>query len=40
MGQVATLIDRVLRDVTNETEIAAVRKEVNELMQNRPLFNF
>ena len=40
MGQVATLIDRVLRDVTNQTEIAAVRKEVNELMQNRPLFNF
>ena len=40
MGQVATLIDRVLKDVTNETEIAAVRKEVNELMQNRPLFNF
>jgi glycine hydroxymethyltransferase len=40
MGQVATLIDRVIRDVTNETEIAAVRKEVNELMQNRPLFNF
>ena len=40
MGQVAKLIDRVLRDVTNETEIAAVRKEVNELMQNRPLFNF
>ena len=40
MGQVATLIDRVLRDVTNETEIAAVRKEVNELMQNRSLFNF
>ena len=40
MSQVATLIDRVLRDVTNETEIAAVRKEVNELMQNRPLFNF
>lgn len=40
MSQVATLIDRVLTDVTNETEIAAVRKEVNELMQNRPLFNF
>ena len=38
MQTVATLIDRVLSDVTSESEIACVRSEVNALMQDRPLF--
>ena len=38
MQTVATLIDRVLSDVTSESEIASVRSEVNALMQDRPLF--
>lgn len=34
------MIDRVLTDITNETTIATVRKEVNEMMSNRPLFHW
>ena len=37
-NSVVSLIDRVLSDIDNETEIAAVRKEVNDLMANYPLF--
>ena len=36
METIVSLIDRVLSDI--ETEIAAVRKEVNDLMANYPLF--
>jgi glycine hydroxymethyltransferase len=38
METIVSLIDRVLSDIDNETEIAAVRKEVNDLMANYPLF--
>ncbi|MFA6676760.1 MAG: serine hydroxymethyltransferase [Bacteroidales bacterium] len=37
MPKVVELIDRVLEDVENEDVITAVRKEVNEMMSNRPL---
>ena len=37
---IVDMIDRVLTDITNETTIAAVRKEVNEMMSNRPLFHW
>lgn len=36
--QIVQWIDRVLSDVNNETEIEAVKKEINALMQNYPLF--
>ena len=38
MDYIVSLIDRVLSDHENEATIAAVRKEVNELMENYPLF--
>ena len=38
MQTVATLIDRVLSDVTSEREIASDRSEVKALVQDRPLF--
>ena len=38
METIVSLIDRVLSNIDNEAEIAAVRKEVNELMANYPLF--
>lgn len=38
MDQIVDLIDRVLSDPENEENIAQVRKEVNALMQNYPLF--
>ena len=38
MEAVVALIDRVLHDPENEENIAAVRKEVNAMMENRPLF--
>ncbi len=38
MDYIVGLIDRVLSDPLNEEVIAAVRKEVNELMANYPLF--
>lgn len=36
--KIVELIDRVLSDINNDTVIAEVKKEVNELMSNRPLF--
>ncbi len=38
--QIVELIDRVLSDVTNETVIEAVKKEVNALVHDRPLFKW
>ena len=38
MELIAELIDRVLADAENEENIAAVRKDVNALMANYPLF--
>ena len=38
MEYIAELIDRVLADAENEDNIAAVRKDVNALMANYPLF--
>ncbi|MBO5855403.1 MAG: serine hydroxymethyltransferase, partial [Alistipes sp.] len=38
MDYIAELIDRVLSDPENEANIAAVRKDVNELMSQYPLF--
>ena len=38
MDYIVGLIDRVLNDPENETNIAAVRKDVNALMANYPLF--
>lgn len=38
MDYIVSLIDRVLSDHENEDTIAAVRKEVNELMASYPLF--
>ena len=36
--RIVDLIDRVLMNLDNESEIAAVRKEVNEMMSSYPLF--
>jgi glycine hydroxymethyltransferase len=38
MDYIAELIDRVLCDPENEANIAAVRKDVNALMTEYPLF--
>ena len=38
MEYIAELIDRVLADAENEENIVAVRKDVNALMENYPLF--
>ena len=38
MEYIAELIDRVLSDAENEVNIAAVRKDVNALMEQYPLF--
>lgn len=38
--KIVELIDRVLTDITNDTEIEQVRKEVNSLMGDRPLFKW
>jgi glycine hydroxymethyltransferase len=40
IAKIVELIDRVLTDISNEATIDAVRKEVNELMGNRPLFQW
>ena len=40
IAKIVELIDRVLTDISNEATIEAVRKEVNELMGNRPLFQW
>jgi glycine hydroxymethyltransferase len=38
MDYIAELIDRVLCDPENDANIAAVRKDVNALMTEYPLF--
>jgi glycine hydroxymethyltransferase len=38
IAKVVELIDRVISDIENDAEIAAVKKEVNALMGHRPLF--
>lgn len=38
MTTIVSLIDRVLTNKDNETEIAKIREEVNALMSHRPLF--
>ena len=38
MDYIVELIDRVLHDPENEANIAAVRKDVNALMADYPLF--
>ena len=38
MDMIVSLIDRVLSDIDNQETIAAVRKEVNALMEQYPLF--
>ncbi len=40
MKTIADLIDRVLMGSNDESSIAKVRAEVNELMQSRPLFQY
>ncbi len=40
ISTIVELIDRVLSDVTNEDLIQAVRKEVNALVDGRPLFKW
>lgn len=37
---IVEMIDRVLTDITNQDTIATVRKEVNEMMSKRPLFQW
>jgi glycine hydroxymethyltransferase len=37
---IVALIDRVLMNINDEATIEAVRKEVNKLMSNRPLFQW
>jgi len=36
--QIVELIDRVISNISNEDAILAIRKDVNQMMQNRPLF--
>ncbi len=38
--QIVALIDRVLTNINDEATVEAVRKEVNALMSNRPLFQW
>ena len=38
MAYIVELIDRVLQDPENEDNIAAVRKDVNAMMSEYPLF--
>lgn len=40
MIKVAELIDRVISDFANEANLAAVKKDVNEMMKGRALFNW
>lgn len=40
MDTVAALIDRVIQNFEDESNLEAVRKEVNELMSGRPLFKW
>jgi glycine hydroxymethyltransferase len=38
MAKIVELIDRVISNIDNEDEIAKVRKEVNEMMSDKPMF--
>ena len=38
MVKIAELIDRVLTNADNEEEIAKVRQEVNDMMNEYPMF--
>ena len=38
MSKIVELIDRVINNIENESELNSVKKEVNELMHGRPLF--
>ena len=40
MTLIVNLIDRVIENHNNDNEIMKVKKDVNELMQGRPLFNY
>jgi glycine hydroxymethyltransferase len=40
ISRIVEMIDRVLSDISNESTIASVRAEVNEMMSNRPLFQW
>ena len=40
IASIVDMIDRVLSDISNEFTIASVRAEVNEMMSNRPLFQW
>ncbi len=40
ISRIVDMIDRVLSDISNESTIASVRAEVNEMMSNRPLFQW
>lgn len=40
MVKIAELIERVLNDPENETVIATVRAEVNDIMKSYPLFAY
>ena len=40
MVKIAELIDRVLSNADNEEEIANVRREVNEMMNDYPMFAY
>ncbi len=40
ISRIVNMIDRVLSDISNESTIASVRAEVNEMMSNRPLFQW
>lgn len=38
MAKIVDLIDRVISNIENDSELAAVKKEVNSMMSGRPLF--
>ena len=40
MVAIVDLVDRVITNIDDDAAIAAVRKEVNELMGHRPLFTW
>ena len=39
MAKIVDLIDRVITNIENDSELEAVKKEVNSMMSGRPLFN-
>ena len=39
MAKIVDLIDRVITNIDNDSEIEAVKKEVNSMMHGKPLFN-